>query len=205
MCTAQTSLAYSIAYFLKYARGKWVPAPAPPGGGGGPQGPWLPPSWGSCPPAGGRRGQQGRSPCSLSRLFHSRPRGTFCSCRKYPKTRLGGRPRPLAVSRTASLVAVQVLRTWGRIFPTPFLLSCQKKRCRTAKEKRFLALRCVPLIDRRTKTGHTLPPAPLPLMLTKAVLSAAHGRAPGADIRWQQARPDGLTEFYNRRESGSGN
>ena len=35
------------------------------------------------------------------------------------------------------------------LFPTPFLLSCQKKRCRTAKEKRDTMVYCLPLIDRR--------------------------------------------------------
>ena len=42
----------------------------------------------------------------------------------------------------------------------------EKKRCRTAKEKRFLVLRCIPLNDRRMKSGYSLLLFPLPLHCT---------------------------------------
>ena len=41
-----------------------------------------------------------------------------------------------------------------------------KKRCRAAKEKRFLVLRCIPLNDRRMKSGYSLLLFPLPLHCT---------------------------------------
>ena len=60
----------------------------------------------------------------------------------------------------------------------------QKKRFLKSKEKRFHALWCALLLMAHG-VRTPLPPAPLPLMLTKVSLPTAHGRAPG----WQKGAP----------------
>ena len=46
-------------------------------------------------------------------------------------------------------------------------------------------------------------PASLPLMLSKATPSTAHGRAPNSGVCWEQACPVGRTYCHNCQKSGS--
>ena len=60
-------------------------------------------------------------------------------------------------------------------------------------------------IDRHAKSGHSLHLFPLPLMRTSTEVPAAHGRAPGAETCWQQARSVGLARYHDRQEAAAGN
>ena len=55
------------------------------------------------------------------------------------------------------------------------------------------------------KSGHTKRPFSLPLVPTRAALSTAHGRTPGAVTYWDQAYPEGPNESNNCQQSGSDN
>ena len=109
---------------------------------------------------------------------------------------LGARAQPLTVSRTASL---------KNAFPAPISFDSAKRNGVGPPKKSADWPFDVSFYDRRTKTGHTLPPAPLPLMPTKAIPAAAHGRAPDASLRCDQACPEGPADYHNRQQSGSGN
>ena len=98
----------------------------------------------------------------------------------------------------------QVLRTWGTLFPTPFLLTAPKETVSDRQRKALYHASVRPSIDRRRKSGHPKHRFPLPLMRSRVTLLAAHGRAPGAETCWKQACPVGLAEFYNCQQSGSG-
>ena len=72
-------------------------------------------------------------------------------------------------------------------FPTPFLLTAPKETVSDRQRKALTGPSVRPSMDRRTKLGYFLPPAPLPLMPRKAALSAAHNRAPGG--AWPKGSP----------------
>ena len=94
---------------------------------------------------------------------------------------------------------------WGTIFPDPISFDSAKRNGVGPPKKSADWPFDVSFYDRRTKTGHTLPPAPLPLMPTKAIPAAAHGRAPDASLRCDQACPEALTGNYISQRSGSRN
>ena len=87
-------------------------------------------------------------------------RGTFCSCKEKPK------PRADALE--------------NRFFPTPFLLTAPKETVSDRQRKALSDPSVRPSMERRMKSGHSLPPAPLPLMRARAALPAALGRAPSS-------------------------
>ena len=93
-------------------------------------------------------------------------RPPFRSCEKEAKPRAGA----LDLFKDCALESP---------FPTPFLLTAPKETVSDRQRKALSSPSVHPFMDRRIRSGHSLPPAPLPLMLTKTALSAAHNSAPG--------------------------
>ena len=138
---------------------------------------------------------------AVSGILHSRTLWLFQGLRPWGRPGFAWRRPPF---RSCEKEAKAKGCAFGTYFPDPISFVLPKETVSDRQRKALSGPPMRPSMDRRTKTRHTLPPAPLPLMPTKASLFALLDRAPNADICLQQACPEDLAEFNNCQWSGSG-